>query len=169
MLQYEDILTWNRQHLNVFSARSRYLSLTMLDCSKVLVLVFFFSTLRKPLLWTVPSHSKACFCLLNCVLCFNKLYANHQEFPSITTLHRKWLQFQTPNVTMLALLRTKSVKGPWQTKTTLFNKHFQVFLIIWAKWIKWIKHEIKMKVNEEVLSALILHFFCYADLLWIIK
>ena len=70
---------------------------------------------------------------------------------------------------MLALLRTKSVKGPWQTKTTLFNKHFQVFLIIWSKWIKWIKHEIKMKVNEEVLSALILHFFGYADLLWKIK
>lgn len=58
----------------------------------------FFSTLRKPLLWTVPSHSKTCFCLLNCVLCFNKLYANHQEFPSITTLHRKWLQFQTPTL-----------------------------------------------------------------------
>lgn len=51
----------------------------------------------------------------------------------------------------------------------LFNKDFQVYLIIWPKWIKWIKHEIKMKVNKEVLSALILHFFGYADQLWKIK
>lgn len=58
-----------------FSARSRYftnryLSLTMLDCSKVLVLLFFFSTLRKPLLWTVPSHSKVAFVcwIVYCVL-----------------------------------------------------------------------------------------------------
>ena len=70
---------------------------------------------------------------------------------------------------MLALLRTKSVNEPWQTKTMLFNKDFQVYLIIWPKWIKWIKHEIKMKVNKEVLSALILHFFGYADQLWKIK
>lgn len=31
------------------------------------------------------------------------------------------------------------------------------------------KHEIKTKVNKEVLSSLILHFFGYADLLWKIK
>lgn len=139
------------------------------DCSKVLVLVFFFSTLRKPLLWTVPSHSKIAFVcwIVYCVLTSYMLITkNSHPLPLCT---ENDCNFKHPNVTMLALLRTKSVRGPWQTKTTLFNKHFQVFLIIWTKWIKWIKHEIKMKVNEEVLSALILHFFGYADLLWKIK